>query len=127
MSYLDCGTFLIDYPLLKNRLPRDFEILYVSSHCSAQHVSIFLKRVVRFPTCTFVVLNAHKLAGDHQERILSFLSHRDILSKRIRLHFIQCASTLLHVLPWVQDRMWDNRSLERISPVMDRDWFKEKL
>jgi len=110
-----------------NRLPKQYEVLDGSYPCSRQKIKLFLERIIHFPSGLFIILNSHKLSGDVQEKVLSFLSHQDIVSKQIRLHFIQCKPTLLHASPWVQRRDWDNGSLQKISSTSSNNWLKEAV
>jgi hypothetical protein len=109
---------------LQSRLPRPFEVLDGSLKCTEEKIKIFLDRMLFYPNCLYLVLNAHKLSGVSQEKILSFISHHDIMSKQFQFHIVQKGPTLFHASPWVQRRDWDNASLRSIISSEDQDRFK---
>jgi hypothetical protein len=83
--------------------------------------------MVCFPNCLYLLLNAHKLSGIAQEKILSFISHHGIMSKNIHFHIIQSGPTLFHASPWVQRREWDNASITSIKSSTISDWLKRAV
>jgi hypothetical protein len=112
---------------LKNRLPKEFEVVDGRVLVSSQKINILLKRAAHFSGCTYIVLNADKVAGNQQEAILSFLSDPNIVTKRVRLHFVQCRPTLIDASPWVQPRNWDNDILREIDSHSGNDWFRTAI
>jgi len=108
---------------LQNRLPRPFEVLDGSLKCTEEKIKIFLDRMDLYPNCLYLLLNAHKLSGLLQEKILSFISH-DKMSKQFQFHIVQSGPTLFHASPWVQRRDWDNSSMTSIKSSTLSNWLK---
>ena len=103
------------------------KVLGGSLQCTEESIKIYLDRMVCFPNCLYLLLNAHKLSGIAQEKILSFMSHHGIMSKNIHFHIIQSGPTLFHASPWVQRREWDNASITSIKSSTISDWLKRAV
>jgi len=59
-----------------------------------------------------VILNADMLTGSLPEKLVSFLSNREVVVSGMRLHCIQRRPSLLHSGPWVEGSNWDYDSLQ---------------
>jgi von Willebrand factor type A domain len=111
--------------LLQNRLPEVFEILDAIDGCALDHLEVFLRRAQMFPSYTFVIINVDQLSGNQPEKLVSFLSKREVASSGIHLHCIQRKASLLHTGPWVDGVTWDSESLRNAlgkSGVRDETW-----
>jgi hypothetical protein len=72
-----------------------------------------------------VLVNVDQLTGNLPEKLVSFLSRRDVASCGINLHCIQSRPSLLHTGPWVNGAAWDAESLTHEldkSGVRDDTW-----
>lgn len=88
-----------------------FEILDGAVPCSVERLGLFLDRVKAFTSCRFVVMSAEKLDSKCLEKLLSFLSDREIESLGVSFHCIQHGDSLVHTSPWVSGKSWDRDSL----------------
>jgi len=77
-------------------------------------MALFLERVKAFPSFHFVVVNANLLESNVLEKLLSFLSDREIASFGISFHCIQRGEAL-HTAPWMSERSWDSDALGALS------------
>jgi hypothetical protein len=100
-----------------------FEIFDGAVPCSVERLSLFLDRVKAFTSCRFVVMSTEKLDSKSLEKLLCFLSDREIESLGVNFHCIQHGdSSLVHTSPWVSGKSWDRDSLVALtttSPGID--------
>ena len=82
---------------------------------NSNDLTLFLQRVSLFPSYTFVLLNVQNLSGDQQETVANFMSDLAIIGKQINFHCFQLSDTILHVSPWVDPIVWNERKLQQKS------------
>jgi hypothetical protein len=87
-----------------------------------ERLTLFLDRVKAFTSCRFVVMSTEKLDSKSLEKLLSFLSDREIESLGVNFHCIQQGDSF-HTSPWVSGKSWDRDSLAALTtPSPDIDW-----
>ena len=74
----------------------------------------FLRRVAKFSTSYFVLLNVQELPSEHQEVIFNFIS-RPERADTFNLHCVQLTDTILHASPWIKSKLWRNDKVESNS------------
>jgi hypothetical protein len=100
-----------------------FEILDGAVPCSVERLTLFLDRVKAFTSCRFVVMSTEKLDSKSLEKLLSFLSDREIESLGVSFHCIQHGDSLVHTSPWVSGKSWDRDSLAALTATSPNiDW-----
>jgi hypothetical protein len=100
-----------------------FEILDGAVPCSVERLALFLDRVKSFTSCRFVVMSTEKLDSKSLEKLLSFLSDREIESFGVSFHCIQHGDSLVHTSPWVSGKSWDRDSIADLTTTSpDIDW-----
>jgi Mg-chelatase subunit ChlD len=96
---------------LQDRLPESFEVLDVLNGCTLDHLDVFLRRAQTYTSYTFVLLNVDQLTGNLPEKLVSFVSARNMASSGINLHCVQRKPSLLHTGPSVAGANWNPESL----------------
>lgn len=84
-------------------------------------MNLFLERAKAFPGFRFAIINADLLPSKVLERLVYFLSDREIAAAGVHFHCIQQGRTL-HPSPWVAERVWDDDSLSSSVRVDCSSW-----
>ncbi|CAB9513447.1 protein ligase RNF213 [Seminavis robusta] len=98
--------------IYKNRLPAEFEILFVSPETEKEEVDLFLRRSKVFTTNIFTIVNVDKMAGNSLEKVLDFTSDRENKSLGLRLHLIQAKTSMLHTSSFLEGSEWRHCATE---------------
>jgi len=108
--------------LQKQKRPHAFELLDGAVPCEVEQMQLFLERVKGFPHFCFVVMNVDAFDSKVLERLMAFLSDREIATLGINLHCIQRGGAL-HTAPWISERSWDLEGLEALrSTPPSNNW-----
>ena len=79
---------------------------------TSERVDLFLKRARAFVSNTFVMTYVDRMDGHCLEKVMSFLSSREVALSGVRLHCVQREGSILQKSPWVVARRWDSDAVD---------------